>query len=229
MISVCLASYNGQKFIKEQIASILSQLTSNDELIISDDSSTDATIEIIESFSDNRIIILKNPGKGILHNFENAMRSARGDFIFLSDQDDMWHPNKVQRFMQKFSESNCDLILSDCYICDEFLNNSRVTFFDQRRASDNLFLNIIRNSFIGCCLGFNRKILTLSLPFPKKIPMHDQWIGLQALKYGKVELLLEPLLYYRRHENNASQTGEISQASLFQQMIWRYQIIKAIL
>ena len=95
MISVCIATYNGAEYLREQVESILSQLEEEDEIVVSDDSSTDTTIEILQSFGDRRIKIFKNPAKGFVRNFENALRQAQGDFIFLSDQDDVWLPNKV--------------------------------------------------------------------------------------------------------------------------------------
>ena len=120
MISVCMASYNGEKFIKAQIGSILMQLGKDDELVISDDGSTDRTVEIIESYGDKRIRLLhhhKNLSIAKIRysrnfyytteNFENALRAAKGDFIFLSDQDDIWAENKITECMAVFSDADC--------------------------------------------------------------------------------------------------------------------------
>jgi len=96
-ISVCMASYNGEKYIRQQIDSILPQLGESDELIISDDSSTDDTISVVKSINDNRIKLIKDQKfKSPVSNFENAIKNATGDFIFLCDQDDIWQPNKVE-------------------------------------------------------------------------------------------------------------------------------------
>ena len=96
MISVCIATYNGERFIREQIDSILRQLSSDDEIIVSDDGSTDDTISIINSIDDKRIRIIEGPRKhSPTHNFECAMKEAKGYYIFLADQDDVWKPNKV--------------------------------------------------------------------------------------------------------------------------------------
>lgn len=95
MISVCMATYNGEEYIKEQLESILCQLGEMDEIIISDDGSTDNTLNIIESYNDSRIKIHINTGKhGFVYNFENALQKAKGEYIFLSDQDDIWLPEK---------------------------------------------------------------------------------------------------------------------------------------
>ena len=123
MISVCLASYNGEKYIKEQLDSILSQLNDEDELIVSDDGSTDSTPEILSSYSEQFPIlrIVKGPGKGVIKNFEYAISLAKGELIFLSDQDDIWCSSKVSRVKEAFSSSgkNCMLVLHDAEICLE--------------------------------------------------------------------------------------------------------------
>lgn len=104
-ITVCLASYNGQNFIKEQIESILSQLSAIDELIVSDDISSDSTLDIVNSFKDDRIKILSGiKFASPIRNFENALKYATGDVIFLSDQDDVWLPNKVRVMISYFSK-----------------------------------------------------------------------------------------------------------------------------
>ncbi|MCG2791916.1 MAG: glycosyltransferase, partial [Weeksellaceae bacterium] len=105
MISVCLATYNGEKYLEAQIKSILKQLSVDDELIISDDRSTDNTISVINKFDDNRIKIFINKNKnGVAHNFENALLKATGDYIFLSDQDDIWADNKVDVLLKELKE-----------------------------------------------------------------------------------------------------------------------------
>ena len=119
-ISVCLATYNGEKYIKEQLDSILPQLSANDEIIISDDNSTDDTINIIRSLNDERIKIYVNKTKGIVKNFENALNNASGDIIFLSDQDDVWKNDKVKKILSAFSSDNSlTLVFSNAEIIDE--------------------------------------------------------------------------------------------------------------
>jgi glycosyltransferase involved in cell wall biosynthesis len=120
MISVCLTTYNGEKYILEQLRSILSQLESDDEVIISDDNSSDCTLELIENIADRRVKIFKNiQKKGIQSNVENALNKAKGDIIFLSDQDDFWLPDKVSIIIKALQKN--DLIVSDCYITDKDL------------------------------------------------------------------------------------------------------------
>lgn len=99
MISVCMAAYNGEKYIKDQLSSILKQIGPNDEVVISDDGSKDKTKNIVDSLNDTRIRYVENRNKhGFTHNFENALRLAQGDYIFLADQDDIWLDNKEENY-----------------------------------------------------------------------------------------------------------------------------------
>ena len=112
MISICLTTFNGEKFFLDQINSILLQISKFDEIIISDDSENDHIKDYVDFINDSRIKYLKGPKKGINKNFENAIKKSKGDFIFLSDQDDIWHKNKVKMNMSLLKEY--DLILSNC-------------------------------------------------------------------------------------------------------------------
>lgn len=223
-ISVAMATFNGEKFIKEQIISILNQLNENDELVISDDKSTDLTREIIADFikNDNRIKLIDGRCKGISQNFENAIINCSNEYIFLSDQDDIWDNNKVSAILSTFEKSNCDLILHNARIFTEDNDYSTATFFQKRGCRKGIFNNIIKNSYIGCCMAFKADMKNYFLPFPKKIPMHDQWIGLICEKYGKVQFIDTPLILYRRHSNNASSD---TPSSILTRIKWRFNII----
>lgn len=232
MISVCIATYNGEKYLREQIDSILSQLSDNDEVIISDDSSNDSTISILESYEDARIKIYRNQKfKSPIYNFENAIKHAKGDVIFLCDQDDIWLPNKVNIMVDALK--NSDLVLSNCKILDASLNISDRYFFEVNRSHKGFFNNLIKNSYIGCCMAFRKSILNYTLPFPKNLAMHDLWIGLSVEFRGKTTFLNEPLMLYRRHGNNVSSSGEKSKNSFMYKISYRlhilYHIIKRII
>ena len=202
-ISVCIATYNGQQFIEEQLLSILSQLGENDEIIISDDGSTDNTLFIIDRLADTRIRVYNNLGRsGPIYNFENALKHAVGDYIFLSDQDDKWLPGKVEKMKQALN--NIELVVSDCYIGDEDLNIIKESFFDWRSSRNGILKNIWRNSYLGCCMAFHRNLLEYALPFPKNIPMHDIWLGLIAEIYYKTIFIPDRLMVYRRHRSNTT-------------------------
>lgn len=207
MISVCIATYNGEKYIREQLNSILPQLGLDDEVIISDDSSTDNTLKIIEEYNDCRIkIFSNNKFHSPILNFENALKKAQGDFIFLSDQDDIWQSNKVEVVM-KYLNNGIDLVLSDGMIVDAHLDVVSTSIYALLNSHKGFVRNLIHNSYSGSRMAFTRKVLEYVLPFPKKIAMHDIWIGLCAELFFRVEFISDSLILYRRHGDNASVTG----------------------
>ena len=201
MVSVCIPTYNGEQYIEAQLHSILPQLEATDEVVISDDHSTDSTIDKILKLNDVRIKVLTNTRKpGLLGNLENALRATKGDIIYLSDQDDLWFPGKVARvnpLMQNF-----DLVLTDATVIDSDDNILHPSFFKQNYSGRGFLRNWVNNSFMGCCMTFNRKMLEAALPFPERIAMHDSWIGMVAILKGRYYLLHEPQIYYRRHSRN---------------------------
>lgn len=200
-ISVCMATYNGGEFIEEQLLSILNQLGRQDELIISDDHSSDDTLDKIIALQEPRIRLFTNPEKtGPVGNFEHALNQATGDVIFLSDQDDVWFPNKVTTQLGLLE--GYDLVVSDAAVIDEKGNVLHPSFFKINYSGKGVIRNWVNNSFMGCCMAFNRKILEYVLPFPAHIAMHDSWIGLNASLVGKSHFLNQPLVYYRRHGRN---------------------------
>lgn len=228
MISVCIATFNGEKYIYEQLKSILPQLEATDEIIISDDGSHDCTIQIIESFQDSRIILVNNKfNKGIVNNIQNALSRAKGDLIFLSDQDDVWLKDKVKVCMQALVDS--DLVISDCYITDNNLNVLYNSFFLHNKSVKNKYKALIRNPYLGCCMVFKRSVLDDALPFPKKIPMHDIWIGNVAAFKHKVKFIDNKLIFYRRHGDNASTTSEPSKANFLLQIRYRLPIVRGLI
>ncbi len=227
-ISVCIATYNGGKYIVEQLHSILYQLKPYDEIVISDDSSTDNTIQLIENLKDVRIRILKNNTFfDPIFNFENALKYALGDIIFLADQDDIWMPNKVETMLLCLEKA--DIVLSDCHIIDQSAQLIHPSFYALSGSKQGLINNVIRNSYIGCCMAFNRKILSRVLPFPPDTPMHDWWIGLIGEMYGKTLFCKEKLIAYRRHEDNLSATGQKSQYHLYKKVSFRIILLKNLL
>jgi glycosyltransferase involved in cell wall biosynthesis len=201
-----MATYNGEKFINTQVRSILKQLGSDDELIISDDHSTDATLDIIRQLGDSRIIIVMNAGrKGPVPNFENALHHATGEIIFLSDQDDIWMDDRMKEALE-LHHNGSDLVACNCLLIDE--NDHRISaepYFNARHPlKRNFLVNLYENSFYGCCMSFNRKVLNYSLPFPGNIVMHDVWIGMLAKARFNCGYLEKCLVLYRRHPDTAS-------------------------
>lgn len=221
MISVCMATFNGAKYIKEQIDSILKQLSSEDELIISDDTSTDGTVDIIESYQDSRIKLFRfirdkrglKPINLVTTNFENALKHVKGDIIILSDQDDVWTDYKVYTIRKYLEDGNLDYIVSDCYVVDSQLNMINDTRFNGSVTKNRWKALLSPTPYQGSCAAFNRKVLNKALPFPKGIQSHDRWIGYIASFGFNYKIIPEKLIYYRRHElttSNANIAGKKS-------------------
>lgn len=224
MISVCIPTYNGERYIKEQIDSILSQLSDEDEIVISDDSSTDSTLEIIKDYNDNRIRIFHGNFRSPIYNLENALKNARGPHIFIADQDDIWMPNKVE-VMHKYLETY-DCVVSDARVIDDEKNVLHESFYELRHSKAGLIHNLARNSYLGCCMAITKQLCEAALPFPKDIPMHDIWIGSVAECFGRSIFIPDKLISYRRHGGNVSSTSEKSPYSLKEKIGFRVAIIK---
>lgn len=206
MISICLATYNGSQYIKEQIASVLPQLAPDDEMIISDDGSTDDTLALVLSFSDDRIIVEKGPCRGSAPlNFENALRYAKGDYIFFCDQDDVWLPEKIAAGVKALKRIEADGIPS-LYFCNTNLVDAEGHFI-QKGLNDTLKLtkgnSLIESFGAGCTMCFNKPLhhLLLSHLTEGKV-YHDRWAYLTAMFLGRV--VYDPTAYinYRQHGNN---------------------------
>lgn len=228
MISVCMATYNGERYIKEQVISILNQLGQDDELIVSDDGSKDNTLQVLEGFNDPRIKLFDGPRRGLTYNFENAIKNAVGDYIFLTDQDDVWEPNKVGRMVEALH--HVDLVVSDAWICDENAMSTGRSLYDICKPHKGFWPTLYHTTYIGCCTAFRRTILKKLLPFPPHIVMHDYWIGQIADLYYKTTFIPDKLLRYRRHGNNTSAlTTGISPLSLYEKLSYRYWIFYYVL
>lgn len=158
-VSVAMAVYNGEKYVRDQIVSILSQLRKDDELIISYDESSDNSLSILTEFaqSDKRVKIYDNPYKpGVVKNFQNAVEHCLGDIIFLSDQDDVWLPNKVDKVLREFENPHVAVVIHDSKLTDSDLNVRFKSTFKLRGGVRTSFLgNIYRLSYIGCCMAFS--------------------------------------------------------------------------
>jgi glycosyltransferase involved in cell wall biosynthesis len=217
-VSVALAAYNGEKYINEQLQSILVQLNVGDEIIFSDDGSRDKTLEVISCIDSEQISLCKNLRKGVITNFENAIHHTSGDIIFLCDQDDVWARNKIEVIQHYFKTTDADLIISDAYVTDENLNIVHPSFYELMNSGGGIMKNFMKNTYLGCCMTFRSHLKDVILPFPEKIPMHDSWIGLLAELKGKVLFIPEKLVYYRRHGGNAT---VLKRNSLRQSLLWR--------
>jgi len=206
-LSVCMATFNGSRFIHAQLESILVQLRPDDELIVSDDGSTDDTTEIVRGYDDPRIRLLTgNSFRSPVRNFEHALRHARGRIIVLSDQDDIWLPGRLA-LVHEYLDSQVErvsLIMMDGEIVDADGVGSGASLFTANRAGAGILKNVYDNTYTGCCLAFTRPLLEIALPFPGSIPMHDMWLGILAEIFGRAEFVPVRTIRYRRHAANTS-------------------------
>lgn len=228
MISVCLASYNGERFLREQIDSILVQLTEDDELVVSDDGSTDSTLEILKSFNDPRIKILHNRGNhGVNGNFENAIMNAKGDYIFLSDQDDVWLPGKVGQCLNALTKYDC--VIHDAIVTNGDLTVISESFFSERKSGGGFWKNLYKNTYVGCCMAFRRDMLKYVLPYPKDLPIFQEgWVAMLSEINGKVAFIDFKGILFRRHSSNTSFTARKSSFTLPHQLSYRLRLLKLI-
>ncbi|MFT6975784.1 MAG: glycosyltransferase involved in cell wall biosynthesis [Bermanella sp.] len=211
MNSIVMATYNGGGFIHAQIESILRQITIHDELIIVDDGSSDNTISIIKSFNDPRInLVINKKNIGVVGNFYRGLLLAKGDYIFLSDQDDIWAENKVSSVLRLLE--SYDMVCHDCTVTNSKLEMIHPSYFELRKSGKGVIKNFIRNGYIGCCMAFKKDVFLASQDEFLNVPMHDVWLGLIAELNGfKVHFSDEKLIKYRRHEQAVSETGRKNQ------------------
>lgn len=228
MISVCIATYNGEKYIRDQIDSILPQLSPDDEIVISDDGSSDDTLNIIRGMGAPLIRIFENTGQhGYTPNFENAIRHAKGDFIFICDQDDIWQPDKIQTMGSKLQRY--DLVISDAIVVNEDATETIVdSFYAMRKSKPGFWHNLYRFTYLGCCIAFRREILTRALPFPPNHAYctHDNWLSLVGMAFYHTTIINDKLIKYRRHEGNTSPGGFINETTTWFKIRYRIYLIK---
>ena len=221
-VSVCMGAYNGAKYIKEQIDSILNQLSAEDELVISDDGSTDDTKEIIMSYNDERIHLVQGPQQNLVMNFENAIKHSSGEYIFLADHDDVWLPDKVETMLCGLQQ--VDVVVSDCIVVDENLKELRHSYFAWRHSAKGFWHNLYKTGYLGCCMSFRREILKRVMPIPRNVTCHDMWIGLVSEVFFKTAFIAEPLMMYRRHVGTVSTSADDTKLSLSSQIYYRLYI-----
>lgn len=221
-ISVCLASYNGERFIAGQIASILEQLPADGELIVSDDASTDGTVAVVESFDDSRIRLFAHT-RNLNHvrNFERAIEAATGNIIFLSDQDDEWVPNKIETVLATFADHPDAAMVVHALLhvdAEGTVLPRQSPLWDpsdagRRPGAAFLIRQIVKGQVFGCATAFRPSLLNILLPFPALTYAHDHWLAVAAPVSGPVILLNEQLVRYRHHDSNVTPHTGLSVAN----------------
>lgn len=229
-VSVCMAAYNGEKVIKRQVLSILVQLSADDELIIVDDCSTDNTHTVINSFHDSRIKIFRNKHNlGVNKSFERALMEAKGEIVFLSDQDDEWLPNKKSIILKYFEDNDWDILQHDACVVDENGEIINDSFFAWRKyCTPNVLVNFIRDTHLGCCMAFRRNVIKACLPITD-IPYHDKWIGIVAPILGYKEKYVNDVLIKYTRCNESTTSIYLKRRSLAVIVIERLKYVKEII
>jgi glycosyltransferase involved in cell wall biosynthesis len=226
--SVCMATYNGSKWLREQLDSILVQLQAGDELLVADDASSDETPDILQEYikRGEPIRVIPAHSEPIRHpsyNLERALSVARGEYIFLSDQDDVWLPGKLDAVCKALQ--NHTLVIHDARVTDEALNTISDSFFEMHNSRPGAIENFVRNNYLGCCMAFRKSLCSKALPFPTNLAMHDIWLGNVAALWFDTHFLPEIFVLYRRHSGTASTTTYTSRYTVRQKIQLRWLLV----
>jgi len=219
-IDILLATYNGEKYLKEQLDSLFSQTFQDFKILIRDDNSNDKTIDIIRIYQKKypkRVIFIEdNLGNlGSSKSFMKLLQHADSEYIMFCDQDDVWLPTKIEVSFNKIieQERNSDiciplLVFTDLKVVDEQLNTVQESFWRYQKLIPKVSKNwkklLAQNVITGCTIIMNKKAKEVSLPFELEMMIHDQWIGVNVAKYGKVDYIEEQTILYRQHGNNVA-------------------------
>lgn len=214
-IDILLATYNGEKYLREQIDSILQQTYKNIRLIISDDCSSDNTMSILREYEkrDERVIVYSQHNNlGVIKNFEFLLSKVENELYMLSDQDDIWLSDKVEKTYDELKKNNADLVYTDLEIVDADLNTIDNSFNRYMKLDDKIkntlkntnMSQYLYNTVTGCTIMSKKKFIKDMLPIPteSKFILHDTWIALYVSLNGKIFYLNKPTIKYRQHEIN---------------------------
>lgn len=221
-VDILLATYNGEKYVAEQIESILNQTYKNFNLIISDDCSKDSTPDILKKYAekDKRIILhLQLQNLGVVKNIEFLLKQVNSELYMLSDQDDVWLKEKVEKSVETLKRKNADLVFGDLEVVDQDLNTIYPSFGDFmllnkkiNKYINSYKVNYLYNCVTGCTIISKKEFIKKILPLPtySKFVIHDYWIGLMIGIYGKLAYMPEKYIKYRQHGDNQVGTNKIS-------------------
>lgn len=222
-IDILLATYNGATYIREQIESILNQNYQNIQLIISDDKSTDNTVEILKEYEkkDERVkIYLQEQNLGYINNFEFLLKQVENEIYMLSDQDDVWLPEKIEKTLEQLEKEQADLVFGDLEVVDKELNTIYPSFNEYmlldrkiKKQIGNYKLEYLYNCVTGCTIMSKKEWVQKILPIPidcKKYVAHDHWMGLIIALNGKIAYVDGKYIKYRQHGKNQIGTDKIS-------------------
>ena len=242
MLDILLSTYNGEKYLAQQLDSLFAQTFINFQIYIRDDGSTDNTLGIIHYYSKKKpqIIQIINDNLGNIGAFKSFMRLlhvSQSHYIMFCDQDDVWFPKKVEKaiFKMKEIESKLEnkkpiLIFSDLTVVDENLSIINRSFWKYQKIDCNISLNwknlLAQNVVTGCTIIINRAVKNIVFPYPQTNILHDQWISVNVSKKGYIFWINEPTIYYRQHNKNTEGAKRFSLKYSFRKIKKIYKIIK---
>lgn len=214
-VDILLATFNGEKYLAEQLNSIVNQTYSNWKLLIRDDNSIDNSLEIINKFAknDKRIHIIKDRlgNLGVSMNFEHILKKSTSAFVMFSDQDDIWFPSKIETTLK-------EMLLKNQNIPQLIFTNSTVVLESERKIIGNLYnykvicnLNnflFLNGGYQGATTMINRNLVEITLPFLNNLPVHDFHISLCGLLFGEVTYLPQSTMYYRKHNSSVTKLNK---------------------
>lgn len=214
MITILLSTYNGEKYLKQQLDSLYAQTYKNIKIIVRDDGSTDSTMEILELYNLN--ILSSNKNVGSSNSFfillEYALKTTDSEYFMFCDQDDIWYSDKIDKTLKKMEElekkySNLPLLVhTDLNVVNNRLSiiNESFMLYQKIDAKYNAFNNLLMQNIItGCTTMLNKKLSEICCPVSSDFILHDWWIGLVASTFGKIGYLNESTISYRQHDSNS--------------------------
>ncbi len=213
-IDIIMPTYNGEKYLEQQLQSLLEQSYQNIRIIISDDNSSDNTTDILKKYKekDKRIeIYFQEKNLGVVKNIEFLLKKVENPFYMLCDQDDYWLPEKVQKSIDTLKQNDADLVFGDLEVVDENLNTIYPSYNDfmhiSRKIKNNINkkdINYLYNCVTGCTILAKKETISWVLPIPIKsgFSIHDHWIGIMSSINGKLAYIQEKYIKYRQHGDN---------------------------
>lgn len=225
-ISFVVATYNGAPHVEAQLASILQYLAPNDEIVVSDDGSSDDTVARVAAMADPRIRVIQGGTRlGYQGNFARAIAACGGSSIFFSDQDDICLPERIPASLDRLAHASC--VCGDAVVVDAELSPVQPSYFETRRARFGAWSLFLRPSVIGATMACRRDFLLASLPFPEGVP-HDMWLSVRAARRGELAVVAAPFILYRRHQSALSATGAASRRPLLSRVRERLLLLAAL-
>lgn len=225
LVSIAMTTYNGEKYLREQLDSIYRQTHKNIEVIVCDDRSTDNTANILEEYSRKFALkyYINENNLGFVKNFEKVISLCNGDYIALADQDDVWLKNKIEVLLNEIGENL--LIHTDCTLIDE-QSNIISRYWKGNIESHTSFEDFLFSNMVtGCTVLMSQELQKKSLPFPEGLAYHDWWLGIVSVNETRLKYITTPLTLYRQHssQDTGAYTNKIFMLNIFKHLKFFYQ------